>query len=182
MIFLSAGHNPAGPSPDPGAIANGVREADLAVELRSLIAAELVRLGASFALDNDALRLEQYLRSIRPGSGSVVCELHFNAGPPSATGTECLVKYMASGSERALADEICKSVAKHTGLKNRGVKDEKQSQHPRLGVLHTAAGISVLPEVCFISNKEDLQAYNKAKAKIAADIALLLVRADAWFR
>lgn len=179
MIFLSAGHNPLGPNPDPGACANGVREADLTVELRSLIAAELLKLHASFTVDSDSERLAQYIKRIHTGSGSVVCELHFNTGSEQATGVETLVRRQATVHEHALAGEINKVVTKHSGITNRGVKSEGESQHSRLAILHTGAGISVLPEICFITNKTDLAAYRKSKADIAKDIAAVLVKYDA---
>lgn len=129
------------------------------------------------------IRLVQLdLRGIQPGSGSVVCELHFNAGPEKATGVECLVPAKANAEERALADAICAAVTRLSGIVNRGVKDETQSHRGRLGILHSGAKISVLPELCFITNRLDLQAYRKAKDDIAKDIAILLVRADAWFK
>jgi len=41
--FISAGHNPKGIKVDPGAVANGLHEADLTVEFRNLVVSELVK-------------------------------------------------------------------------------------------------------------------------------------------
>lgn len=179
MIFISAGHNPKGPNPDPGACANGVREADLTVELRNAIVAELLKLHASFTVDSDSERLAQYINRVHPGTGSVVCELHFNAGSEKATGVETLVSTTAKPIEKNLAADINAIVTKHTGIMSRGVKTEADSQHSRLGILHTGAGISVLPEICFITNQNDLRAYRKGMPDIAKDMAALLVKYDA---
>ena len=44
MIFLSAGHRPHSIKPDPGAVANGHTEANLAVDFRELVEIELNKL------------------------------------------------------------------------------------------------------------------------------------------
>src|SRR5690606_5445362 len=174
MIFLSAGHH----DKDPGAIANGVKEADLTVELRDLSFQELIKIGANVTMDKNFETLSQYLARIKPGSGSVVCEIHFNAAAPQATGVETIVKAGASAAEKRLAERINSLVGNATGLVNRGVKDETQSHRGRLAILHTKAGISVLPEICFITNKNDLQLYRKGMRQIAKDLARALKDAD----
>lgn len=177
MIFISAGHHNA----DPGAVSNGVKEADLTKELRDLICKELATAKASFISDKDFETLSQYISRIKPGSGSVVCEVHFNAGSPNATGVETIVRANAAKESIALAKAINNAVVNASGLYNRGVKDETQSHRGRLAILHTAAGISVLPELCFITNKNDLVLYNKAKKEIAKGIAKALIEADRLF-
>jgi N-acetylmuramoyl-L-alanine amidase len=178
MIFISAGHhfNPNGA--DPGACANNVREADLTRELRDLITQELTRIGAKFITDKDHETLSQYMARIKPGAGSVVCEIHFNAGSEKATGIETLVREGATGTERLCADEINKAGIAACGMYNRGVKSEKDSHRGRLGILHTGAGISVLPEICFITNMDDLIRYRKFKGDLAVRIAALLKKYD----
>ena len=179
MIYLSAGHFFG----DPGAInATGVKEADLTMELRSLIAAELTKLGASFVLDKDTENLSQYISRIKPGSGSVVCDIHFNAGQPTANGVETLVKTGANHGENLLAAEINKVLVDVCGLRNRGVKTEADSHRGRLGILHTAAGISVLPEICFISNVSDLGRYQGKKEAVAKGIAAALKKYDDLYK
>lgn len=180
MIYPSAGHNLSGPKVDPGAVANGYKEATLTAELRDLVIAALKDTKTPFICDKDSETLSQYISRIKPGQGSVVCDIHFNASESEkATGVEVIVKAGANEIEIELASEICSMITKFTGLVNRGVKDEKQSHRGRLGILHTAAGISVLIEVCFISNKTDMMAYNKNKAEIAKGIASLLIKYDA---
>lgn len=179
MLYISAGHhfNPNGE--DPGACANDVHEADLTADLRNLIALELCAQGASFILDKDSETLSQYIKRIKPGSGSVLCDIHFNASVnPNATGTEVLVKDSASITERKIAADLCRVLVETCGLVNRGVKTESQSHRGRLGILHTKAGISVLIEVCFISNLSDLQLYRKNKGMLAYKIAQVLIHAD----
>lgn len=182
MIFLSAGHNPNGPNPDPGAVANGVREADLTVELRNLVATELSKLGAMVTTDHDNEPLAEYLRRIKPGNASVVCEIHFNASDnPKATGVETIVPATADHNELAMAAELSAVINKHTGLLlrgNNGVITESDSHRGRLAIMRKE-GMNALIEVCFISNITDLARYRKAKTQIAKDIAAVLVKYDA---
>jgi hypothetical protein len=86
MIFPSAGHNPKGLKPDPGASGNGYNEADLAIEQRDLTTKELDLLGAKYITDYNDERLADYLKRIETGSGSVVLEFHFDAYNGIASG------------------------------------------------------------------------------------------------
>jgi N-acetylmuramoyl-L-alanine amidase len=174
MIFLSAGHNT---KKDPGAVANGFNEAELTRLLRDAIANELKALGASYRTDNDDETLVQYLSRISTGTGSVVCDLHFNAGVPNANGIEC---YIADSNSEELAREIC-IAGELIRLNNRGVKRESQSQHKRLAILHDGAKIAVLVEVCFITSKSDLDKYFDGFECFAKSIATLLYKWDKKF-
>lgn len=176
MIYLSAGHF----DKDPGAIANGQQENNLTMQLRDLIAIHLKAKGASFTLDRDSESLGAYLQRIKPGSGSVVCELHFDAAAPTATGISAFIRDGAEqGHSAALAADIVTSCAVIMGINRRGVFTESKSHRGKLGLLRTAAaGISVLVEMCFITNKNDLQAYFQHKQQLAECIAELLIKYD----
>lgn len=182
-IFISAGHvsDPKSPKYDPGAISNGQTEASLTKELRDLIIPYLEERGSRVVKDLDAESLGQYISRIKPGTGSVLCDIHFNAGQPTANGVEVLVKDGAENAEIQLGIEICKAANKTCGLKSRGVKSEKQSHRGKLGVLHTKAGISVLVEVCFITNESDLDKYQAGKTELAKAVADLLYKYDAVY-
>lgn len=174
MIFISAGHHNA----DPGAVGNGYKEADLTKELRDLTVKNLVALGGKFIVDNDYETLGQYLARITPGSGSVLCEFHFNAGPPTATGAETLIPANPNKNEKALAKEINDTLVSIMGIKDRGVKTEADSQHKRLAVMHDGAGMSILPEICFISNADDMKRYQANKEQLARKMAEILIKYD----
>jgi N-acetylmuramoyl-L-alanine amidase len=177
MIFLSAGHHLA----DPGASGNGYIERDLAIELRDLIASELRLLGASFILDKDVETLAEYLQRIQTGSGSVVFEVHWNAATPSATGTEMFIPDGRRIPDcRPMAQEIASFYASAMRIKSRGVKTASQSNRGKLGIM-AESGIVVLAEVCFISNRDDMAAYQAAKNLIANGTAKILVKYDKMY-
>lgn len=175
MIFLSAGHHNA----DPGAVGNGFKEADLCKELRGLIAKELDAKGYSYVLDKDSETLAQYTARIKPGSGSVVCEIHFNASANAiATGTEVLYPGNGSKENIAIAKDMSAQMARVMGIRDRGGKSESESARGRLAILRTGAGLSFLPEIGFISNKDDVAAYQKNKVALAKVIACQLAYAE----
>jgi N-acetylmuramoyl-L-alanine amidase len=179
MIFVSAGHNPGGVKPDPGAIGNGKREADLTLEFRNLVTAELHKQGAKFITDNDNERLGEYLSRIKTGTGSVVLEFHFDAAvSEKATGTTVLIGGDADKNDKDFAKELAEATAAILGIKNRGVISETESHRGRLGLMKEE-GILALLEICFISNPSDLSAYEKYKTFLAAKIAAILIKYEA---
>lgn len=180
MIFLSAGHHFKPGKPDPGAIGNGYHENDLTKELRGLIANEIAYLGGQVIMDRDPETLGEYIARIKPGTGSVVCEIHFNASDsPTANGTECIYRDGADMANVELSRAIASVCAGTCGFTNRGAKSEVTSHRGRLAILHTAAGLSCLPEICFITNKSDIVKYQDNKKVLAKQIAKILVEFDA---
>jgi len=179
MIFISAGHNPKGIKKDSGAVGNGYTEANLAVEFRNLVIAQLKNKKASYVSDNDDERLSEYLERIKTGSASVVLEFHFDASDkPTATGTTSLVGTDADRLDNAFAKELVNATAFRLGVKNRGVINESQSHRGRLGLMREN-GIVCLLELCFISNIHDLTAYHENKLQLAKDIADIVIKYDA---
>lgn len=179
MIFVSAGHNPGGLKVDPGAIGNGKREADLTVEFRNLVTAELSKQGAKFIVDNDNERLGEYLNRVKTGTGSVVLEFHFDAAVnEKATGATVLIEADADYNDKSFAKELLDATTSILGIKNRGVLSEAESHRGRLGLMKEE-GILALLEICFISNPSDLSAYEKYKTFLAAKIAAILIKYEA---
>jgi N-acetylmuramoyl-L-alanine amidase len=169
-ILVSAGHGAA----DPGAVSpdGQHKEAHLALRLRDLVAAELRAGGAGVVLTDGGggtnLPLPEAIKSAR--RAQVAVEIHFNSGPPQATGVECL----ANPRHRQLAQSLAQAVALSTGLKLRGelgYKPENAGQHRRLAFVQAGG---VILEVCFISNAADVAAYLRAEKEVAHGIARAL--------
>lgn len=176
MIFISAGHNPKGIKQDPGAIGNGFHEADLTVEFRNLVVALLQGKKIPVTTDKDDERLGEYLKRIQTGSGSVVLEFHFDAAASSsATGTTALIGNDADRLDKAFAKELVEANASILGIKNRGVLSESDSHRGSLGLMREQGTVALL-EICFISNADDLQKYQKNKMTLASKIAEILER------
>ena len=174
--FLSAGHNPKGIKVDPGAVANGLTEANLAVEFRNLVVAELLKRKVKVITDRDDERLGDYLKRIQTGNGSVVLEFHFDAAAsPLATGTTALIGRDADRLDKAFAKELVDTTSSVVGIKNRGVISEKDSHRGSLGLMREQ-GIVALLELCFITNIEDLVKYDAHKKELAIKIAGIVER------
>ncbi len=175
MIFLSAGHH----AKDPGAVSGKYIERDLAIELRNLTEAYLKTLKADYILDKDPETLSQYLSRIKPGSASVVVEIHWNSSASSSsTGTEVFVSNNANKISKDLASDIVIGLSSLMDIRNRGVKTERESARGSLAFLKKP-GANCLIEICFINNSSDMKKYESAKCKIAEFLANTLVKYDA---
>lgn len=180
-IFISAGHSNAsgkdklGKIIDRGAQGNGYIEGELAVEFRDLLVKELRTLGVEPTIDsNDSVLLKSiaFFKS-KTSSDSIVLEVHWNASSAKATGVEVLVPTNPSDFEKSKAKEISNLISKVLNIKDRGVKTEADSQRGRLGWMRLT-GENLLIEMCFITNKEDMESYQINKNKLAKEMAILL--------
>lgn len=178
VTFPLAGHH----TKDSGAVYNGRKEQEETMRIQERLDFFLNRLGIKTVKDNPHHTLSQVLSTIRPGSGSVVIDNHFNASAnPNATGIECIVSdksFAQKDDSYKMATEICEVASKLLGIKNRGVKPESQTPRKRLAVLHTKAGISVLIEWCFISNINDMKALDNNRDKVCEAVAQILKKYD----
>jgi len=181
-IFISAGHSNR-PGRDRGASGNGFVEGELTVDLRNLIVSELKKLGVNVIVDKDDSILSESITFFKnlTTNTCIVLDIHWNAGPATATGTETLIPAQNTEFERNLAAKLSKVVSDRLGIPMRGrhsglsgVKTEADSHHGRLGWMRLT-GENVLMEVCFISNPNDMKSYQDNKLKLAEDIAKVLV-------
>lgn len=172
-LFIIAGHS----LNDSGAVANGYKESQLTMELRGLIAKHIDSFTFDVHLDNDSKSLSEVIRWVNNNSDAndLLIDLHFNAAEnPNATGAEVFIHDKTTKTNAALAANLNMVAAKTLDIANRGVKTEKQSQHTRLGILHTKPRV-ILIEVCFMSNNADMIKYQAKKNIYAHLIAQELV-------
>lgn len=179
MIYVSAGHNSKSKNikPDPGAInKDGIKEGDLTIEFRNLVAIELTKLGVKFITDSDEENLSMYLKRIQTGRGSVVIEYHFDAaGNENATGTTVVVGSDADRLDQAFAKDLAVITANFLGIRNRGVINERATHRGRLGLMRES-GIVALVELGFLTNPADLRAYHLGKESLAEAHAHLILK------
>lgn len=179
-LFLSAGHAVKASGKDPGATGNGYWEGDLAYEFVSLLNEELSKLNIKAVVDNKNNILSNTLQVIKFLSPDnwLLIEFHFNAGQPTATGVEVVVPNVPSVTERKIAGSIANIISSRLGIKlrgNNGVITEDMTARKTLGWMRPT-GENILVELCFISNKKDIDSYNKNKTLLAKDIADYLAR------
>lgn len=165
-MYLSAGHS----TNDPGAVANGKREADVAVEIRDIVSHYLEQMGVKHEVDGKGAgqNLPLNLSVKRMRLHKVGVEFHCNAAAnAAATGCETL----NAAKDNKLAAKLCAAIASTLGIRNRGVKPEGAGQHHRLAFVQ-AGGIIV--ELFFISNHLDVAAYEARKWALGKAIAGVL--------
>jgi N-acetylmuramoyl-L-alanine amidase len=163
--LISAGHG----GTDPGAVANGYREADVCLALRDLVAARLREL-RHIARTDGGTGINWTLAQALPliNGTDLAVELHCNGfTSPSATGVEVI----ALPQQKTIAQRLAKAIAAETGQRLRGEAgwiDQNQSPRGRLGFVN-AGGLIV--EMVFISNASDMARFAGARERVALAIA-----------
>lgn len=170
-ILLIAGHGQG----DPGACANGYKEADLVREIAPKLKNKL---SAYANVDVFDMNKNMY-KFLKAGNAfnfknyDYVFELHFNAGVNDTkgngktTGTEILVHTSEKGTtvEKAIVSNIS-----GLGFKNRGVKTRTDLQN--MNVCKKRQGVSyALLETCFIDDLDDIKLYMSKKDAVITAIA-----------
>lgn len=172
-VILTAGHNGKGTGAS-GIIDEGTET----IKFRNAIGANLrgVLGSISLAMDNDTTDFKSVLKWLKTiDRGDVLVDVHFNAFNKKAHGTEVIVACDADKETIAFAEGLLNVVCDTLGTNNRGVKDELQSQHSRLAMLHTgSADKSVLLEVCFCDNADDVEKYILNRDLLSLNIAKYL--------
>jgi N-acetylmuramoyl-L-alanine amidase len=177
VLFLRAGHH----NQDPGAVANGHTEHSLTTRLRDALKAALLPLGVPVHTDTDSDNLATDVAKLHPlvRPQDLVLDVHFNAGPASASGTECFVAMHASQRAQSLAHELAVLTAQVLAIPNRHrynamrAKREWQTAHGRLAIMRLPTDV-VLWEVAFLTNANDLAAYLQHEAELVRRVARFL--------
>lgn len=178
MIYNSAGHH----NLDSGATAmykgKLIKENENTIIIRNKVSARLKEKGYSFIVDSDVETLSAYLKRIKPGNASVVCEHHLNASVnTTATGVEVVVKNNATANSIALAKDLAKGISKITGIPLRngnGVITENDTHRGKIALVNEA-GTSVLIEYGFITNPNDMDKLYTNLDKVCSFVADTLI-------
>lgn len=172
-VLLIAGHG-AG---DPGAVANGIQEAD---ETRAIVSNLDTQLAGICNVDiypterNAYADLKAGKLDVQWSNYNYVLEVHFNAFDGAASdgktkGVECYVTQAEPGT--AVEEAICKNIAS-LGLTNRGVK---RKNYDVIQAARSAGVSSALLEVCFLDDPDDMRVYSANKTAVATAIAAGIV-------
>lgn len=178
-IFLSAGHDLI----DPGAVAFGTTESKEMMLTRDLVAKELEAQRAAFLSVPDNLNLRQTIQWInsQARNGDVAVELHGNAATGIARGTEAFFvdgniqrKQDAELLLKALLEEVPELHLQGKSL-SRGSKSDTLSQHGRLAFCRQLSVPSILIELCFVDNRQDLELLQTKRDRFAKGLAKGLI-------
>lgn len=178
-IFLDAGHH----NNDPGAVNAqlNITEATLTKDFRNHLGEALRANGYEDTLlyDRDQDNLNQTIARINSSltENDLVISIHFNAGPPKASGCEVIVANNASTTELTIAASLCRTLSTTLKLNNRGVKRESSSARGRLAIVNVIPN-AVLLEVCFISNESDITSYYTNKNNLMTNLAKAIIASN----
>ena len=174
-IYLTAGHRGG----NTGVNVNGFQEAEETIWLRDQIAERLKKKGVQVFTDENEAQLNDVVKAINKTCEitDICVDLHFNAvANPTANGTEVFKPFNYSMTEIELAEDLLYATTYILETKNRGVKREGEGSHKRLAMLSNIKCNSVLVEVCFASNRADLDKYLAHKDELVIMYAEVLLR------
>jgi N-acetylmuramoyl-L-alanine amidase len=173
-IYISAGHSNV-KGRDMGAVSEFGIEGILMVEFRDLLNKELQKIGVCPILDKDNSILQDTINYFRKltSKNDIVIDFHLNSSSnKDANGTEVIVPHDGTDIEKNLGKEINDTMVKVMGTRNRGVKTDQQLGRT-LGFFRLA-GHNILPEIVFLSNKEDMGKYQKYKLTLTKELAKVI--------
>ena len=140
--------NPRHGSPDPGATGFGLNEADMALQIGTLVEKKL----KLHNIDTKILQTDA-LSSIPPAANAwgadLFVSIHCNAYNASAKGTETLV-YRLGTQGAVLAEAVQRKIVSTLGTLDRGLKER-----PGLCVLRSTDMPAILVELAFIDEVSD---------------------------
>lgn len=170
FIIITAGHH----NNDPGAVANGHKEADIVKRVRDKIVDELFKLeidGIGIITDKDDWDLKQTIAQIETTENSVCLDLHMDAAGPNAHGTTVVIPESATPFEKVEGAKLLKAVSNAAQTHPRRVIPESQTARKIIGILRQEKGANFLCELGFITNNGDLGRILKNEDNIAKAIA-----------
>lgn len=167
-LAVTAGHSDS----DPGAVANGRKEAEIAREMRNLVVANLRERGRKVITDGkDHENMPLTVAITLAKQAHVAVEFHCNAAASQqANGVETI----SLPKNKALAQRISQAVARILGARLRGDAgwiDQSKTARGRLGFVN-AGGLVV--ELFFLTNPTELAAWDANKRSVAAAVADVL--------
>lgn len=153
-VVIDAGHG----GNDPGAVANGLREKDLALDVSLKTRDKLQALGYKVLMSRTSdiyPSLSDRYNLANNNNADAFVSVHFNsASAPTATGIETLYSTKNSAN-KGFAQSIQGQLINQTGERDRGLKLRNN-----LAVLNGTRGPSSLVELGFINNPNDAKKIN----------------------
>lgn len=180
-IFIDPGHG----GRDPGAVANGMRESDIVLEVSQHLALILERAGIEVRLsrttDTD-ITINQRWQAANTWNATHFVSIHANAG--GGTGVETLIPTASPNNpsrdlqaNRRFAEIISNELANTFNMRARranGVMLETETRHGNIGVLRNTRMLAILPEIAFLDSplsNPDVEILRHRRQDIAQSIA-----------
>lgn len=151
-VFIGIGHG----GKDPGAVANGLKEKDLNLQIGLSCKTELERHGVLVGIsrvrdENDPLSEE--IKECNAFGPDLAVEIHNNAG--GGDGVE-IYHYSKGGTSKTLAQDILNEIVA-IGQNSRGLKTKLDANgKDYFGWIRSTVAPAVLVECAFVDNKTDI--------------------------
>lgn len=169
IITITAGHN----TRDPGAVNGLFKEADIAQDMRNMVAHYLRAADITIRTDGEGKGNATLSQAVKLIQGSkVAVEFHCNA---AANKTAKGVEALAATKDKVISQKLCAAVASVMGNPLRGDqgwKPENSGQHSRLAYVSNGG---IILELFFISNDDELAVWQAKKWLVAKAVAGVLI-------
>lgn len=167
-VFIGVGHGGS----DPGACANGLKEANLNLAISLACQDELARHGVLVKMSrkkDEKDPLSEEIRECNAFNPDLAVEIHNNAGG----GDGCEVYHSINGGTgKTLAKNILAEVVK-IGQNSRGAKTRKGSSGgDYYGWIRNTKAPAVIVECAFVDNKTDIKIIDTKDEQIAFGVAI----------
>lgn len=180
-ILASAGHN----LNDPGAVKGDLKEYKETIKDRDMFKFYLEALtfhrdDIEIIVDDDRDSLNTVYNKFNKLATKYdfLIDFHYNsAARDDVSGVEVFVADNARKASIELAEDVVNGISKMAKIRNRGVKKESQSQHPRLLILHTKAN-SILIEMEFINNLKAMKNIHNFRERLHIMLATIVINAS----
>lgn len=172
-VTITAGHSDL----DSGAVSrfSGDKEADIAEDMRNMLAMYLEREGVEVITDGDGKvnqPLNQAVKLIC--GGQLAIELHCNSSVNSKAGG---VEALADPRHLYVCQQLCKSISETMGIPLRGQdngwKAEDSGQHSKLAYVSKGG---IILEMFFISNPTEVNTWKAKKWIVAKNLAAVILK------
>lgn len=175
-VFVNSGHHLG----DIGASHGDHKEGALAIRLRDAIVTLLKQEFIEYVYVPDHLNLKETISWVnnRANANDLAFSIHFNSNSTATLrGTEV---YYHNNREKEIARVFSRNVSWHLNVPDKGAIHDSVTWVGSLGWLRKLKPDSVLVEVCYLTNEEDMKAYDVGKAAKGhlAAIKELLPRKD----
>lgn len=167
-VFIGVGHG----GNDPGAVANGFKEADLNLAIAKACNEELERHGVKTKMSrtkNENDDLNEEIKECNAFAPDLAIDIHNNAG--GGDGAEAYYHY-GGGVSKTLAVNVLDEIVK-IGQNSRGAKTRKGADgRDYYGFIRQTNAPSVIVECAFVDNIKDMQILNTVAEKKAMGVAI----------
>lgn len=167
-VFIGVGHGGS----DPGAVANGLKEKDVNLQIALACQSELTRHGVTVKMsrtkdENDTLTEE--IKECNAFNPDYALDIHNNAG--GGDGVEVFYHYKG-GASKTLAQNVLAAVVA-IGQNSRGIKTKLNAAgKDYFGFIRQTKAPSAIIECAFLDNKADVKIVDSAAEQRAMGVAI----------